>query len=249
VNGLEGRVVIVTRPEGQAAELAERLRARGAEVIEAPAIRIERVPPGGRLDEAIREAARGRYAWVLFTSAAGVEAWFGRADELSVGDPEAMVAAVGAGTAEALTARGRHPDLVPPTYTTRALGEAFPDGTGEVLLARADLATAELEDALRDKGWAPIRVEAYRTELADDLPAPATAALEEGRVDAVTFTSASTVRGFVRAVGGAPDGVVAVCIGPVTAAAARQAGLTVAAEADPHTLDGVADAVARALGP
>jgi uroporphyrinogen-III synthase len=250
MNSLEGKVIVVTRPRGQGEELAGRLRSRGAEVIEAPAIRIEPLPAGGPLDEAVRAASEGRYAWVVFTSAAGAEAWFDRAAAvgLKAEGPRARVAAVGTGTAEALAARGRRPDLVPETFTTVALGKVFPDGPGEVLLARADAATPDLEEALRAKGWTPARVDAYRTVLADRLPADAQAALEEGRVDAVTFTSASTVRGFVRVAGTLPEVVTAVCIGPVTAAAAREAGFTVAAEAEPHTVEGVVDAVARALG-
>jgi uroporphyrinogen-III synthase len=246
---LRGRVVIVTRPEGQSAELSTALRARGAEVIEAPAIRIESVPAGGALDEAIGETAGGRYSWVVFTSAAGVEAWFDRAAALQCGleDLRAHVAVVGTGTAEALEARGREPDLIPDTFTTLALGEAFPAGTGEVLLARADAASGELDGALRAKGWTPVRVDAYRTVLAEELPADARAALEAGKVDAVAFTSASTVRGFVGAAGRVPPGIPAVCIGPVTSAAARDAGMEVAAEADPHTVEGLAEAIARTL--
>lgn len=250
MSGLRGRVVIVTRPPDQTEELARLLRARGAEVIEAPAIRIEGVPPGGPLDEAIRNSVEGRFAWVVFTSAAGVEAWFGRIPDMGPGyeDIRARIAAVGAGTAEALVRRGRDPDLVPQTFTTAALGEAFPEGTGSVLLARADAAPVDLERALEAKGWMTIRVDAYRTLLAEDLPAEARTALDRGRVDAVTFTSASTVEGFARAAGGAPDRLSAVCIGPVTAAAAREAGFAVAAVAEPHTIPGLAEAVSRAIG-
>lgn len=247
---LQGRVVMVTRPPDQAGELAELLRARGAEVIEAPAISIEEVAPGGPLDEAIRAAAGGKYAWVVFTSAAGADAWFRRADALGLGAGglRALVAAVGGGTGEALAGWGRSPDLVPETFTTRALGETFPEGSGGVLMARADAAPGDLERAVAAKGWRVVRVDAYRTVLADGLPSGARGALDAGRVDAVTFTSASTVRGFVRAAGGLPDGVVAVCIGPVTAEAARQSGFRVGAEADPHTAQGLVEAVVRAIG-
>jgi uroporphyrinogen-III synthase len=248
VSSGRGRVVLVTRPEGGAADLAGRLRALGLEVIEAPTIRIEPVPAEGPLDEAIRAAAEGRYDWVAFTSAAGVEAWFYRGAALGVTELSARVAAVGPGTAERLARRDRTPDLVPEAFTTAALGEAFPNGTGAVLLARADLARPDLEEAIRDKGWTVDRVDAYRTVLADELPPEAREALRAGRVAAVTFTSASTVLGFVRAVGELPRGVGVVCIGPVTAAAAREAGIPVDAEADPHTIDGLADAVARTVG-
>jgi uroporphyrinogen-III synthase len=102
---------------------------------------------------------------------------------------------------------------------------------------------------LEAKGWSPLRVEAYRTRLVRVLPPDARAALEEGRAQAITFTSASTVRGFVNAaptVSGAPR---IVCIGPVTAREARGHGFVVAAVARPHTIEGVVAALERALAP
>jgi uroporphyrinogen-III synthase len=243
---LAGRVVLVTRPGAQGAELARRLREFGADAIEAPTIVVEGPEPDGPLDEAVREAAGGRFAWLVFTSAAGVRAWFERGDALGIGPPRGRAAAVGDATAEALRARGVRPALVPAAFTTAALGEAFPSGSGRVLLARADLASADLEEAIRAKGWTPVRVEAYRVRNADALPQEGLDALREGRVDAVTFTSPSTVEGFVR-LAGAAHGPAVVCIGPVTAHAARAAGLEVAAVADPHTSEGLLRALVRAL--
>ena len=83
--------------------------------------------------------------------------------------------------------------------------------------------------------------------MARSLPPPARAALREGRVDAVTFTSASTVRGFVGALGAVKGNPKVVCIGPVTAREAREHGFTVAAVAKPHTIEGLVQAVERAL--
>jgi len=245
---LEGKVVLVTRARDRAGELSERLRARGAIALEAPAIRIEPVPEGGLLDEAIRDTAMRGHAWVAFTSAAGVEAWFDRARVLGyeARDLNARVAAVGRGTAESLLAHGARADLVPPTFTTEALGEVFPEGGGTVLLPRADIAPEELEEALTAKGWEPVPVDAYRSIPERSMPPEASEALAGGRVDAITFTSASTVAGFVQ-MAGVVRGPVVVCIGPVTARGAAAAGLEVAGVADPHTLDGLADAVERAL--
>ena len=239
-------MVLVTRPHPAGEVLARRLRALGAEAIAAPTIAVEGPIAGGGLDDAVRDAAEGRFDWTVFTSAAGVEAWLERAGALGVGPPRSAVAAVGDATAEALRTSGVEPTLIPPAFTTEALGRAFPEGRGSVLLARADRATAELEEALRSKGWEPVRVDAYRVRIAESPPPPAAAALREGRVDAVTFTSPSTVEGFVRlAEGPRPP---AVCIGPVTAETARRAGLEVAAEGRPHTEDGLVEAVVRALG-
>jgi uroporphyrinogen-III synthase len=221
------------------------LRARGATVLEGPTIRLEGAR-GGALDRAIRAAAGGRYSWVLFTSPKTAEVWFARRRALRAAGIAARVAAIGAGTAEALRANGLEPDLVPGSFTTEALARAFPRGQGRVLLPRADIATPDLENALRAKGWMPVRVTAYRTTVPRSLPAEARRALEDGRVDAIAFTSASTVQGFARLVG-VVDGPKVVCIGPVTARAARGAGFRVHAVAKPHTTEGLVGALERAL--
>ena len=243
---LAGRTVVVTRPRAQAEELSARLRARGARVLEAPTIRLEPPAAGGPLDRVVTEAAGGGFAWVVFTSAAGVAAWTARAGDLGAGDPRARVAAVGPGTAEALRRAGVSIELVPERFTTEALAAAFPRGSGRVLLPRADLATADLEDELRRRGWEPVRVDAYRTAFEPELPGEVRRALDRRGVDAVTFTSASTVEGF-RRLAGTVRGAAVACIGPVTAEAARRAGFPVDAVADPHTVEGLVEAVARAL--
>jgi uroporphyrinogen III methyltransferase/synthase len=242
---LAGRVVLVTRPRPQASALSELLRARGARPVEGPTIRVDGIATEA-LGAAVREAAEGGYDWVVFTSAAGVEAWSSRAAAAGAGPPRARVAAVGPGTAGALREAGLEPDLVPERFTTEALAQAFPPGSGRVLLPRADLATGELEGALGAKGWVTVRVDAYRTTFEPELPEAARRAIDEGRLDAVTFTSTSTVEGFVR-LAGVVEGPVVACIGPVTAEAARRAGFRVGAVADPHTLESLVDALATAF--
>jgi hydroxymethylbilane synthase len=162
----------------------------------------------------------------------------------------ARVAAIGEGTSEAFRSWARRdPDLVPRTYTTLGLARALPRGDGRVLCPRADIAPEGLEDALARKGWRPERVEAYRTRLARSLPRDARDALHRGGVDAVTFTSASTVRGFVGALGAAKGHPKVVCIGPITAREAREHGFTVSAVASPHTMEGLVAALERVLRP
>jgi uroporphyrinogen-III synthase len=92
-------------------------------------------------------------------------------------------------------------------------------------------------------------VDAYRTKMARSLPVDARAALRDGRVDAITFTSASTVQGFVGAVGVVRGDPKVVCIGPVTAREARDRGMRVAAVARPHTIEGLVAALERAFTP
>lgn len=239
---LEGRVILVTRPREQAEEFAARLRDLGADAIAAPTIELEPPEPGGPLDGVIGEAARGRFKWVVFTSASGVRVWGERAAALGLGLPDARVAVVGDSTAAALAASGVDVDLVPDPFTTAALGEAFPRGKGRVLLARADIATEELEEVLRAKGWDPVRVDAYLVRAATAISEQARGALEQQTVDAVVFTSPSTVEGYL-SIAVAARRPPAVCIGPVTASAAERVGFQVAAVAQPHTEEGLIEAL------
>ncbi|MGH2640915.1 MAG: uroporphyrinogen-III synthase [Actinomycetota bacterium] len=240
---LAGRTILVTRPAEQAEQLVRALERRGARVLVAPTIRI--VPArSAALTAAMKDLTAGRFDWITLTSRATVDVLRDRL--ASPGHVRAKVAVIGDGTAAAFRGwTGRDPDLQPETFTTAALARAFPRGRGRVLTARADIAPAGLEDALARKGWDPVRVDAYRTVFARSLPQEARDALRRGDVHAVTFTSASTVRGFVEALGAARGTPKVVCIGPVTSSAARRAGLRPAAVAKPHTVDGLVQAIER----
>lgn len=244
---LTGRTVLVTRPADQSERLMEQIARRGGQAILAPAIEVVPIRSAA-LTAALHELRAGAFDWITLTSQATVAMLGSRVGSPS--DVRAQVAAIGDGTARAFQAwAGREVDLQPTTFTTAALARAFPRGRGRVMCARADIAPAGLEDALAAKGWAPTRVDAYRTRMPRALPAEARDALRDGLVDAVTFTSASTVRGFVGALGPVKGTPKVVCIGPVTAKEARAHGFVVHAVARPHTIDGLVEALARVLAP
>jgi len=239
---LFGRRVVVTRAREQASELRTQLEERGAEVIELPTIAIE------PLDFAVPDLAAAD--WIVFTSANGVTGFF---DRLAVAglDTRALggcrVAAIGPGTASALADRGIRADLVPERFVAESLVEAFPAGPGAVVLARAAVARDVLPAGLAAKGWRVDVLDVYRTVMADPDPA-AVARVRSGDVDAITFTSSSTVENFVAAVGQISSQIPVICIGPVTADTATARGLDVTATADPHTIDGLVTALVAALG-
>ncbi|HUF32258.1 MAG TPA: uroporphyrinogen-III C-methyltransferase [Acidimicrobiales bacterium] len=244
---LFGRRVVVTRARVQSSELVQRLTSLGAEVVELPTIEVVDPDDGG---VALRRAAAevATYDWVVLTSVNGAERFLPLLrDARSLGP--ARVAAIGPGTAAALTRHGIAADLVPEQAVAESLLDAFPDPpvarTGRVLLPRAAVARDVLPDDLTARGWEVDVVTAYRTALATPSPAALEAA---AGADAVTFTSASTVANLLEVVGleGVPP--VVVTIGPITSAAARERGLAVTAEADPHTIDGLVAAVRAALG-
>ena len=240
---LAGKVVLVTRPADQSASVVELLERRGAAAIVAPAVWI--VPArSAEMTRALKDLAAARFAWITLTSRTTVEVLAERL--ASPREVRGNVAVIGEGTAASFRRWARRdPDLQPTTFTTAALARAFPRGTGRVLCVRADIAPAGLEDKLAAKGWTPTRVDAYRTRMPTSLPPDARDALRRGLVDAIMFTSASTVRGFVGALGDVRGNPKVVCIGPVTAREARAHGLVVAAVAKPHTMEGVVEALER----
>jgi uroporphyrinogen-III synthase len=245
---LAGLTVLVPRARGQAEGFSRLLRERGAEPLEVPAIQIRPLADPAELDRAVQRLADGGYDWLVVTSVNGVAALRGRAEALGSDVPgRARVAAVGPATEAALRDWGVRPDLVPAVATTAALAGAFPAGRGDVLLARADLANPELARALAGKGWRPHEVIAYHTVPAGRMDPAARRRLDAGGVDWVAFTASSTVEGFLRAYGGPPPARVRVAaIGPVTADAARAAGLRVDAAATDHTIPGLVAAIERA---
>ena len=249
---LFGRAILVTRARDQAGELSAMLREQGAVPVEAPTIRTAPVAQSGALDRAIVSVAAGDAEWLVFASPNGVRHWFDRAAALGFDARgiRAQVAVVGPGTAGALRARGIVANLVPKKFTTEALARAFPRAAGTVMLARTNIAPPGLQDALEAKGWRVRQVVAYRTLRVRSLPPEARALLAAGRIDALAFTSASTVEGYVRMAGTmqrAASRPKVVCIGPSTAEAATRLGLAVDAVARPHTLDGLVAALRRAL--
>jgi uroporphyrinogen III methyltransferase/synthase len=239
---LFGRRVVVTRARQQAGELVERLRALGAETVELPVVAVAEPADGGAAVRAA--AARLRdYDWVAFTSANGAERFCADlADARAFG--AAQVAAVGPATAAALAAFGVRADLVLDAgeAVAESLVAAFPAGPGRVLLPQAAGARPVLAEGLRAKGWEVDTVEAYRTVAAGPPPPEVLAAARAA--DAVTFTSSSTVRHALDVLGLEHVPPVVACIGPVTAATAREHGLEVAVVAADHTAAGLARALA-----
>jgi uroporphyrinogen III methyltransferase/synthase len=228
--------------------LVDRLAAAGAAAVAVPTIGIAPPAPGGPLDRALKQL--DTYDWVIVTSANGARACVARAVALGLDLRSARPqwAAIGPATAAALREAGIAVAATPSRYLAEAIPEALPDVSGaRVLLPRTDAAPRALADALRARGADVDEVTAYRTILA---PARSRARLHRlitGReIDAVVFTSASTVHGMVRLLGEARDALRQIeiaCIGPVTAAAVIEEGFQPAVVASEHTSDGIVAAL------
>jgi uroporphyrinogen III methyltransferase/synthase len=233
---LHGQVVAVTRARAQASGLAARLAALGAEVVEAPAIRIEPRPLDGQVENI------GDYSLVCLTSPNGAALLLDALPDARA-LAGATVAAIGPGTARELASRGVAADVVPERSVAEALLEALeavPVEGKRVLVARAAEARDVLPDGLRERG-ADVDVLALYDTVAEALGDDARADL--ARATYVTFTSSSTVRFLLEAGGEVPAAARVVSIGPVTSATAREHGVTVDVEAGQHDIDGLVRAI------
>jgi uroporphyrinogen III methyltransferase/synthase len=266
---LFGKRVLVTRPKEQAQSASALLRDRGAEPVLIPTIRLHPPEDAEAFTRAV--AAIGSYQWIAFTSANGVERTLA---EVARQGKDARVfggtkiAAIGPGTARTLERFGLRADVVASELRGEGLAEAMiarlsheatadaiPGHRGakpRVLLLRAKIAREVLPDALRAAGCEVDAVAAYETraperEVADAL----SAAFAEGGIDAVLFTSGSTVEQLCALLGERARDLLArarvVSIGPITTAAAEKRGIRVDATAAVSTLDGLMDATETAL--
>ena len=243
---LFGRSVVVTRAREQASSLRAELEDLGASVIELPTIAVEPI------DFAMPDLSA--YDWLVFTSVNGVDAFFVDGLWRAGFDARALagvrVTAIGPATASTLLAYDINVDLLPERSVAESLLDAFPtpDTSGtRVLLVRAEQGRDVLPDGLSARGYAVDVLAVYRTVRAE----PDAASLERvrrGDVDAITFTSSSTVDNLCDLLDTVPDPQpIVVSIGPATSDTARARGLRVDVEADPHTIDGVVTALLSVL--
>ncbi len=250
---LAGLHIVNTRAARQAPPLTRRLKAEGAEVLHYPAVEVAPCTDGGQLDAAIRALAAGQFDWLVITSANTVYVLSERMRALGIRPGEGAwsntrVAAVGPASAAAIREElHRAADLVPDEYVAESLAEGLHVvGGSRVFLPQSTIARPALAQALHTAGAEVTQVAAYHTKVGqggDDL----TVHLCRRRVDAVLFTSASTVDYFIaRLKGEGGDavslrGAAVACIGPLTAEAARKHALPVQVVAKTRTVEGLVD--------
>ena len=226
---LKGRTFVVTRPAARKGTLAQGLRELGAKVWEYPCIHTTPITPCPPLTAALERL--GDYQWIAFTSPVGVQIFFdalhgqGKDSRALAG---VKLAAIGPGTAAALKKYGLTADYVPAVYSAQDLGQGIP-ATGKVLLPRAQEGSPLLTQALTERGIPYEELAVYTTHYDNPRSPELREALEAGQLSYVTFTSASTVKGFVASVGeDAPLGnITGLCIGQQTAQEAMRHGIPV----------------------
>jgi len=233
--------VVVTRPRARAGPLLSALRTAGASVVQLPVTEVADPSDGGTALRAASERL-DTYEWIAFTSATAVDRLVASVDDLRKLHG-VRLAVVGGATADALAHHHLRADLVAPSASAASLAEAFPApaGGGRVLFPAAAEARPDLVAGLCARGWEVDQVEAYRTVR---VPAPSPSVLAAaGGSDAITFAAPSAVAAYLALRDGAGEPVpvppVVACIGPITAAAARSAGLAVTVEADDASPEGL----------
>jgi uroporphyrinogen-III synthase len=257
---LSGRRVAITRAEHQLGAARALFSGAGAEVLDLPALVVTAPDSWGPLDDALEELAD--FHWLVFSSSNGVEAvdqrLRRRGSSLARRPAGVRLAAVGRKTAQLLEELGASADFVPPAFVADSLVEHFPvSGWGlRLLLPRVQSGGRTLlAEAFAAAGSRVVEVPAYETRCPQGLPSATVAALEQGQLDAITFSSGKTVSHTSRLLQeafGAPwqqrlEGVAIVSIGPQTSERCRQELGRVDGEASPHDLDGLLQACIEAL--
>lgn len=239
-NSLVHKRVVVTRPERQADSLCRQLTDAGAIPVRFPVIRLVPVCDQKPLRAAL--SSLDKYDWVVFTSVNGV---YHALELMPVAWPSRVkVAAIGPVTCAALEGRGIKVHYMPSEFRAERIADGV-DG-GRILLLRAYGARPALREILRQRGVQVDEVSVYRAET--NTPTPNVFETIRSGVDAITFTSASTVRSYAALTGkGAGEAIIA-CIGPITAEVAHDLGFTVDVVATVYTTEGLVDALERYYG-
>lgn len=244
---MKSRKIVVTRAAHQAADLEAMLEARGAVPVLYPCIEIEPAGDSPEFDKGIRDVSGGSFDWIVFTSANAVLAVKLRFESLGVDLSSlsgARIAAIGPGTAAAVRSMfGIDAELVPAEYEAEHLAEALSPAAGaRVFLPQSNIARPILREMLSNEGADVVFVPAYKTVLGSggaDVPG----LLAAGEVDAVTFTSSSTVDNFAARLKNEGStleslgGVCVACLGRKTTKSAVTLGLTVTVSPPENTIE------------
>jgi len=245
---------LLLRPAGQSESAAALLSSMGATVVRRPIIEIKSLEDTTGFDRLVKGISD--YDWLVFTSVNGVRSFFERLDTLGRDTRHlsgVRVASVGPATTKALKGRGVNADCQAEIFTTAGLAKALIGGYEiagcKIALARSAIAPPELAEVLRDEGADVDEVSAYEVETLA-LGQETRSMVLAGEFDGVLFTSPSTVKGFLESFGSSErrvlrDAAGFFSIGPVTTRAIHDAGFDVACEASPHTIEGIAEALAK----
>jgi uroporphyrinogen III methyltransferase / synthase len=260
---LLGKTILITRPRAQSEALTTLLEAVGAKVLDCPTIEV--VPPSSwvALDTSITRLQD--YDWIVFTSANGARFFLSRMTETRSEGVEALsahvVCAIGPATARAVEAAGALAHVTASDSRAEGALRAIIDHVGgeesvkglRFLIPRARVAREILPAGLRSLGAHVDAIEAYQTIKPDIRPEDIIGIFRENSIDAITFTSSSTVSNFAELAGltNLSDllaTTLVACIGPVTAETAASYGLKRVVQPEFYTAEALVESIVRSIG-
>lgn len=260
---LRGKTVMVTRPRAQSKEITDMLERVGATVIHCPTIEIIEPDNWAPLDAAIEKI--DTYDWIVFTSANGPEFFFRRLAERRKDGTESIarltVCAIGPATAKAIESAGVHVNVTATDSKAEGALRAIIEHAGgeekilglRLLMPRARIAREVLPSELTRLGAQVDDVETYQTVKPDVKAGSIVRLFAEGRIDAITFTSSSTISNFAQLVGASDlpillRGVLIACIGPVTAQTAIEYKLENIVQPESYNSTALVETMVRSIG-
>ncbi len=257
-NSLAGKTILITRARGQSGDFTTQLKKVGAEVIEFPTIEI--VPPlhWEEVDRAMDQLKS--YDWIIFTSANGVDFFWQRMMERgkNLRLPSSLeVCAIGPATANRLKMKRVFVHYIPKEFIAESILEGFEKMAikgKRILLARAKKARDILPKGLKEIGAEVDVVAVYRTIRSKGGSKRLQRLLAEGKIDAIAFTSSSTVNHFAELLKQEElkkllKGIAIACIGPVTSRTAKEWKLKVRIQPKRYTIPGLTRAIADYFSP
>lgn len=260
---LLGKTVVVTRARAQSREISTRLEALGATVIHCPTIEVAPPVSWAPLDASIQRLAD--YDWLVFTSANGVEFFFQRLREIG-SDAGAtitgrIICAIGPATAQAVEEAGAVTNVIASDSRAEGALAAIIDYAGgpqqvhghSFLIPRATVARDVLPNGLRKLGARVDAVEAYQTIKPSVEPQSVFRLFKENTIDAITFTSSSTVSNLSAMAGledlsGLLANTIAVCIGPITAETAESHRIERIIHPHEYNTEALVDSIVELIG-
>ena len=253
---LSGKTILVTRASGQSSKFGQLLTAEGATVIEMPALTIG--PPSSwmALDQAIARfdgTSQPYFNWLVLTSANGVNFFFERLQAKGKDTrilTNTKIAVVGKKTAASLQKYGLEPDFIPPDFVADSLVSDFPESPSgkRILFPRVETGGREaLVRELTQQGAEVVEVPAYESRCPDAIAPDVLKALQQHKIDVITFASSKTVQNFCRLTQFLEkdilEGVCIASIGPQTSETCRQLLGRLDLEAKEYTLEGLTEAI------
>lgn len=238
---LKNLKVVIPRPIEQADEFSNKLIELGAEPILFPLIKVEAI----NKKPLVKLFNNNSFDWIIFTSSAAVRFFF---DVISPNEIKNKIAVVGTQTQKVVESYGLKVTFVPSAATAKKLVKEIPLNKGEkVLIPRSKIAGNAIIDLLKKRG---INVTIHETYNNTPIEYDIDEIHQKINVltDYITFTSASTVKGFYKQIKKAGINILEqklVSIGPSTTKAANDLGIKIDATAETHNVEGLIEAIIK----